>query len=213
MRYATSRFLTYLIGITVLACIASYLVAKRNSVVPAVAENAREFNHPEDVTESWVGPAVGERIDLSHFKDEQGARLSVAIGDGLSMLVLVDPDCGATSAASDQLRMVRDSMRKVGVHYYLVSVTSAAPRVEFFKYTRSLASDATAYLWAQNEALPSEKLYSTVLPSHILIDQSGTIIRKWPGTSASEDIRWKMAGEIASDTRAELASRSGTSTR
>ena len=115
MRYATSRFLTYLIGITVLACIASYLVAKRNSVVPAVAENAREFNHPEDVTESWVGPAVGERIDLSHFKDEQGARLSVAIGDGLSMLVLVDPDCGATSAASDQLRMVRDSMRKVGV--------------------------------------------------------------------------------------------------
>ncbi len=136
-----------------------------------------------------------------------------AIGDGVSMLVLVDPDCGATSAASDQLRVVHDSMRKVGVHYYLVSVTSSAPPAEFFTYTRSLASDASSYLWAQNEAVPSPKLYSMVLPSHILIDQTGTIIHKWPGTSASEDVRRKMADEISSDTRSVLASRSGASAK
>ncbi len=76
MKYAASQFLTYLIALIVLAGVASYILAKRNSLLPAVAENTREFNHPEDVNESWVGPAVGERIDLSHFKDEQGAQLS-----------------------------------------------------------------------------------------------------------------------------------------
>ena len=212
MKYAASQFLTFLIAVTLLAFVAAYILAKRDSFV-GVTESAREFNHPEDVNESWVGPAIGERIDLSHFKDEQEVRLSSAIGEGLSMLVLVDPDCGATSAASDQLRIVQDSIRKRGVNYYLVSVTSSAPPAEFFKYTRSLVSDATAYLWAHNEAQPSEKLFSMVLPSHILVDQTGIIVRKWPGTSVSEDVRRKMAEEIVSDTRAELALRSGPSAK
>lgn len=97
MKYAASQFLTCVIAVTLLAFVASFFLTKRNPFV-AVTESTREFNHAEDVNESWVGPAIGERIDLSHFKDEHQVRLSSVIGDGLPMLVLVDPDCGATSA-------------------------------------------------------------------------------------------------------------------
>ncbi len=208
MKYAASQFLIRVIAVALLAFVASYILAKRDLFLNAPGVT-REFNHPEDANESWVGPAIGERIDLSHFKDESDVSLSSAIGDGLSMLVLVDPDCGATTAASDQLRIVHNSMKEMRVHYYLVSATSSVPPADFFKYTRSLASDATSYLWEQSEAESADELYSMVLPSHILIDQTGTVVRKWPGTSVSENIRRKMADEIVSNVRAELAARSG----
>jgi hypothetical protein len=56
------------------------------------------------------------------------------------------------------------------------------------------------------EAVPPQKLYSMVIPSHVLIDKNGVIVRKWPGTSNSE-VRYWMANEIIAETRSELSSR------
>ena len=121
------------------------------------------------------------------------------------MLVLVDSQCGASKAASDQLRSVRDSIAAEGVPYYLVSITSSVPPMNFFNFANGLSLDAEAYLWDMKEAKPSNELFSMVLPSHILVDRNGTIIRKWPGTSPNQSIRQKMARQIVSDTSKELA--------
>lgn len=53
-----------------------------------------------DPNETWIGPAVGERIDIGRLKDAAGTRLIDAV-EGLSMLVLVDPECAAGKAVSE----------------------------------------------------------------------------------------------------------------
>jgi peroxiredoxin len=199
-----SRFVKYVIVTVLVATAASYIYARRNFLPALYAHRGSEFNHPEDANQSWAGPPVGERIDLTRLKNAHGMPLSAAIADGFSMIVLVDPGCAAAQAASDQLKLVREAVTKVGVHYYLVSVTSSVSSAEFDEYAHSLASDAPAYLWSQNEATPSQQLYGMVLPSHILIDRRGSIVHKWPGTDVSADVRERMAKEIIADTIAEL---------
>jgi hypothetical protein len=43
-----------------------------------------------------------------------------------------------------------------------------------------------------------------VLPSHLLLDANGLIVRKWPGTDQSAKVREKMANQIVADTVEEL---------
>lgn len=46
-----------------------------------------------------------------------------------------------------------------------------------------------------------------VIPSHILIDPTGIIVRKWPGTDRNKKVRFRMANQIAADTLEELKHR------
>jgi hypothetical protein len=154
-----------------------------------------------------AGPNVGEQIDLQGFRDRNGLILTNVVGE-LLLIVLVDPQCGACVASRNEMRNVRDRVTSLGVRYYPVSLTSSVPAADFFSYTDSLALGARGYLWVSNDRSPSQSLYSMVLPSHILINRNGTIIRKWPGTSTNESIRQRMANQIVSDTRQELFSRS-----
>ena len=206
MKLNTSPFVKYLVATIFVACVISYFVARKTRVPPAVTEEGYEFNSPEDTNASWIGPRIGEQIDLKRLKDNAGTSLSGAVNNRMSMLVLVDPQCGACRVASDEMRIVRNTVMNAGIQYYLVSVTSSVPSVDFFKYADSLDLDARAYLWATNESSPSEQLYSMVLPSHILVDPTGHIIRKWPGTSTSQAIRFRMAKQITSDALAEMSS-------
>ena len=204
MKIITSAFAKYLVVIILVACAISYFVA-RKARLPHRVTDGYDFNSPEDANASWIGPPIGEQIDLNQLKDRAGGSLSTTNGDRLSMLVLVDPECGACRVASDEMRIVRDTVVNARIQYCLVSVTSSVPSVDFFKYTDSLDLDAQAYLWATKEGSPSEKLYSMVLPSHLLVDGTGHIIRKWPGTSTSQSIRFRMAKQIATDALAEIS--------
>jgi len=208
MKIVGSSFLKYVVAAIVAVTAISYVSSKR-TLWPNQSSSVatREFNHPEDADESWIGPPIGERIELVHLKDERGKSLSEVIGDGFSMLVLVDPGCAAPVAASNQLARVHDAIKQIGVQHYVVSITASVPSSDFFAYAHSMASDSPAFVWVSKEAVPAQKLYSMVIPSHLLIDKNGVIVRKWPGTSNFEEVRYRMANEIIADTRSELASR------
>ena len=205
MKLIASRFVKSLAATILVACAISYFFARKTRPLPTGTEEGYEFNNPADANADWIGPSIGEQIDLKPLKDNAGMSLSSTIGGRLSMLVLVDPQCGACRVASDQMRIVRDTVVNAGVQYYLVSVTSSDPSDDFFKYTDSLNLDSRSYLLRMNEGSPSQQLYGMVLPSHILIDRTGRIIRKWPGTSTSKSVRLHMANQIASDTLAEVS--------
>jgi hypothetical protein len=209
MKIVGSSFLKLVVVVILAIPPITYVFSKQTSRQDQPATVAtREFNHPEDADKPWVGPAIGERIDLVHLRDERGISLSEVISDGLSMLVLVDPGCWAPKAASDQLRIVYDGVSTVGLRYYVISVTSSVPSSDFIAYARSIiSSGSSVFLWEKGVTVTSQKLYSMVLPSHVLIDNHGVIIRKWPGTSVSEEVRYRMANEIIADTITELASR------
>ncbi|HEX8653156.1 MAG TPA: hypothetical protein VF708_20225 [Pyrinomonadaceae bacterium] len=195
----------------------AYLKAsnKKSALNPA---DGFDFTYGSTEPQPSDGPAVGERIDLARFKASDGATLASAVGDQLSMLVIVDPACGACRGAADEMRDVSYRVAPEGVRSYLVSATgsmtsisSAIPRspASFFQYAESLDTGAAGYLWDLNEGQPPEALAAMVLPSHILVDRNGVIVRKWPGTNRNQAVRKKMANQIVADTIEELSRRGG----
>ncbi len=153
--------------------------------------------------ESWAGPQIGKSIDLTRLKDRNGTPLLGAGEHKFLMVAIVDPECAAAKAALDQLTGVREGIAKQGVPYYPISVIASKSEADFFTYADSLKL-GTAYLWRKSEPEPPPELYSMVVPSHLLLTNDGTVVRKWPGTNRSEVIRARMVNQIVSDTLHEL---------
>ncbi|MCU1265235.1 MAG: hypothetical protein JWM21_1553 [Acidobacteria bacterium] len=195
------RLLRYGIALLLIVAALSFVLLQKNRTS---ADEGYRFDYVQG-EDDWAGPRLGEQIDLRPLKNKDGSPLAGRIGSRLNMLVLIDPQCGACQAAADQLRSVREQITARGVPYYMVSITSTVPRADYFSYASGLNLDAEAYLWTMNEAKPSAELYSMVLPSHILVDAQGRIVRKWPGTSPNDSIRRRMAHQIVADTLTERA--------
>lgn len=166
-----------------------------------------DFSYSLDETQPGAGPKVGEKVDVSELKTNTGIRFSSIADHKLIMLVTVDPNCGACKTASDEIRDVQRRIKQFGIPYYLVSFTSPNPRSEFFQYTDSLRTNTLAFLWDMSEKKPPESLHTMVLPSHILVDSNGVVIRKWLGTDVHKPVRRRMANQIVADAFTELSHR------
>jgi hypothetical protein len=161
-----------------------------------------------------AGPDAGARIDLTRLKMRDGLSLANATHKSLIMLVTVDSKCGACKVASDEMRDIRNRIKPYDVEYHPISFTASitAPEAspDFFTYADSLGLNASAFLWAAGTGPPPENLFLMVLPSHILVNTEGVILRKWPGTDNSPRIRRRMANQIVADTLDEIKHRAGT---
>jgi hypothetical protein len=164
-----------------------------------------DFSFSNDETDPAVGPKIGERIDITSLKARDGKRLSSVEDRRVMMLVTVDPMCGACKAAVDEIRDVQSRIADFDVAHYVVSFTSSKPRDFFFNYVDSLNLDLPTFLWDMSEKKPPEALYTMVMPSHILVDREGVVVRKWPGTDTRKLIRQRMANQIVADTIEEVS--------
>ena len=190
-----------------LALLASSYITKTSRKIDVGTAQEFDFGSAADEKLDWVGPKVGELINLSRLKTEDGETLADLAGNNLVMVVLVDPECGACKAASDEMRDVRNRIARTGIGYYPVSITARQSPSEFLEYTDSLGIHEPALLWQnQDEAAPAS-LFRMVLPSHLLFDNTGVILRKWPGTDKSPHVRRRMANQIVADTVEELKRR------
>ncbi|HVF55605.1 MAG TPA: hypothetical protein VM934_05620 [Pyrinomonadaceae bacterium] len=197
------RFSAFALGLT-----GTLLVI--NLRLPRPAPDANGFDFTSHLNQDWSGPNVGERIDLTFFKGRQGERVTDDNGNELLMLATVEPECGAVRAARDEMRVVHDHLERIGVKYKLLSLTASGHPADFFAYSDSLGIDAPAFMLQPGGPQPLPSLSSMVIPSHILVDRNGVVLRKWPGTSQSSAIRQRMANQIVADTRAEVSARTKT---
>lgn len=187
-----------------LALLASSYLTKTSSEVDVGTRQGFDFGFAADEKLDWVGPKVGDRINLSRLSTQDGETLADLAGNNLVMLVLVDPECGACKAASDEMRDVQNRIARAGIGYYPASVTARQSPSEFLEYTQSLGIRGPALLWQEQDESPPASLFGMVLPSHLLLDNSGVIVRKWPGTDKSPQVRRRMANQIVADTVEEL---------
>ena len=160
----------------------------------------------EDNNIAW-GPRIGERIDLMNLRAHNGSPLANFIRSDLIMLATIDPECGASRAASDQMRYVSEQMNGAGIQYVLASFTSTISATNFFRFADSLELTTPAYLWDRSESIPPPTLFYMVIPSHILVDRNGIVVRKWPGTNNERPTRERMANQIVSDALVEFRAR------
>jgi hypothetical protein len=192
------------VAVFTLAMLGASYFARSSRAVHVRTTEGFDFGFASDEKLSWVGPRAGYRIDLARLKTQDGATLASMTGNKMVMLVLVDPNCGACKAATDEMHDVRNRIARSGIKYYPASVTTLQSPSEFSDYTRSLGIRAPALLWQRLDGAPAESLFTMVLPSHLLLDPNGVIVRKWPGTDQSANVREKMANQIVVDTIAEV---------
>lgn len=152
------------------------------------------------MNEDWSGPKAGERLDLQRFKGLNGKKVTDVVEGEVFMLATIDPDCGASWVARDELHDVSTHIAEAHVPYVLVSATTTQSPDDFFKYAGSLGVDAPAFMWSSKEVAPPESLFTMVVPSHILVRRDGTILRTWPGTKQSKQARFQMVNQIVADT-------------
>jgi hypothetical protein len=160
------------------------------------------FRAPEN---EWRGPNLGEKIDLSRLRTKEDKTLASVVGRRPFMLVAVNPTCGMCKIARDQMIYLRTELSRLNVDYYIVSFTSSADRqLDFFSYAESLKVGGQSFLWNLEDGTPSEAIFIMNNPSHLLLDQNGTVIRVWPGSYADKAVRDRMARQILADTSVVL---------
>jgi len=199
------------VGFVILCCavfavsmfVASFLF--RPIVVVERSTNGFDFRNVLKA-ESESGPRIGDRIDLTQLKGQDGRSLGSMIGERPVLIAAVDPQCKMCKIAADQIIYVSNAVAEVGVPYYFASFTSSVSAPEFFAFTDSAPIHVPSFFWPVGTQGPPERLFRMTVPSHMLIDRSGTIIRLWPGSSNEKTVRDRMANQIIADTRVVLSS-------
>jgi hypothetical protein len=160
-----------------------------------------DFNALRSKDNEWRGPDLGEKIDLARLRTKENRTLASVIGPRPFMLVSVNPTCAMCKIARDQMIYLRTELSRLNVDYYIVSFTSSADRqLDFFSYAESLKVGGQSFLWNVEDGPPSEAIFIMNNPSHLLLDQNGTVLRVWPGSYADKAVRDRMARQILADT-------------
>ena len=160
-----------------------------------------DFNALRSKDNDWRGPELGEKIDLARLRTKENKTLASMIGPRPFMLVSVNPTCAMCKIAKDQMIYLRTELLRLDIDYHIVSFTFPADRqLDFFSYAESLKVGGQSFLWNVEDGPPSEAIFIMNNPSHLLLDQNGTVIRVWPGSYADKAVRDRMARQILADT-------------
>ena len=157
-----------------------------------------DFNRIRSEENEWRGPIFGERIDLAQLRGADNVTRPDIRNTQLLMIVVVSPECGLCKVATDETRYVRDQIKPLGIPYYVVSFVPSDNPTGFFEYCDSLRLGVPEFLWTKEQPLTS--LSTMVIPSHLLLDRNGVIVRTWPGSNDDKTFRVRMGNQIVADT-------------
>src|ERR1700730_6705749 len=130
----------------------------------------------------WRGPDIGAKIDLTRLKMKDGKTLASLTGKRPIVLVSVNPTCAMCRIASDEMRYLRERLASMNIDYYMVSFAEQNPHLDFFDYGDSLSVGVPSFLWDGEAGRPPESIVIMTNPSHLLINNDGTVICVWPGS-------------------------------
>lgn len=173
---------------------------RRNGNGPFITEGF-DFNRLRAANNEWRGPDVGVKVDLTRLRMKDGKPLAGLIGKGPIMIVAVNPECRMCSLASDQMNDIRQMLSTRNINYYIVSFASQTLQQDFFKYSDSLNVGVPSFLWdAETGGPPPESVFIMTTPTHLLLNDDGTVIHVWPGSYQDKSVRQRMARQIIADT-------------
>lgn len=144
----------------------------------------------------WTGPKIGENINLNYLKDRNGNSLPQQLKQNRILLSVVDPECGACKIASDQMQYIQENTKNSNINYAVISFSQKLYLDELPHYAESLRLSANTYSWVGGNDNILSSVKNMVLPSHILVDSDGNVIKTYPGTDKEKSTRDRMANQI-----------------
>jgi hypothetical protein len=145
-----------------------------------------------------------EKIDLTRLHAKDGKNLASVVGERPIMLVAVNPDCAMCKIASDEISHLSAKLATMDINYYVVSFAPQNPSSDVFEYSDSLNVGAPSFLWNAEAGAPPESVSKMTTPTHLLLNNDGTVLRVWPGSYKDRPVRQRMARQIIADTLVAL---------
>lgn len=159
----------------------------------------------ENANFDWSGPKEGERINLNNFKTKQGEQFPQLPKQSIILLSIVDPNCRMCRVSEDLITQIQSEAKSNQIYYFMVSFAPQESSEKYFEYAETLSKSDKVYLWQGEKDDLSSALQKMVVPSHLLINEEGLIIRCFPGSSTDKAIRSQMANQIITEMLAEKA--------
>lgn len=153
----------------------------------------------------WKGPEVGEKIAVQFYKDKDGKSLLESINSDIVVLATVDENCRFSKMSVDQIDYIQTMAKSNGIDYLLVSFNLKNSPREFFDFAQSINFSAKSFAWFGNEDEMLASLPKMIVPSHLIINKNGEILRVFPGTDVEKQIRDQMANQIVAEMLEEKA--------
>lgn len=147
---------------------------------------------------AWTGPKQGEKIDLRNLHNQQGQELPFN-KNRLIVLGFVSSKCWMCAESGDLFEYVKTNSLKNGVDYYLVSLGTNETPDEFFHYASTLNLTSDSYIWKENKEDINLSLQNMVVPSHILVNQDGVVLRRFPGSRKEKESREQMGNQTVDE--------------
>jgi len=145
----------------------------------------------------WTGPPMGKKIDLSRLNSLENMPLSNNVKNDLIMIVHADPLCRMSQVTVENMKNLQAQAFENNIDYVLVSFNpeqSSKELSSFFVDKYGLYVDTYTVKPSEDDIFLSlEKLVS---PTHILVDKSGVILAKFPGSNYEKQAREEMMEEI-----------------
>jgi peroxiredoxin len=153
----------------------------------------------------WRGPEIGEKIAVQFYKDKVGNSLLDSINSDIVVLATVDENCRFSRLSMDQMEYIQTTAKSNGIDYLLVSFNLKISPTEFFDFAQSLNSSTKSFAWFGNESEMLASLPKMIVPSHLIINKTGEILRVFPGTDVEKQTRDRMANQIVAEMLEEKA--------
>lgn len=147
----------------------------------------------------WTGPSEGETVNLNGFRTKEGDSFPQLPKHSLILLSIVDPKCKMCQASQDLIVQVQSEAKFNQIYSAVVSLSQPQNNKEYFDYADTLSKSDKTYLWEENKNTLSPALQKMVVPSHLLLNENGVILRRFPGGSSDKSIRIQMANQIISE--------------
>ncbi|HLM61519.1 MAG TPA: hypothetical protein VK308_12005 [Pyrinomonadaceae bacterium] len=168
---------------------------------------AERISHYQPLLENkkldWTGPEIGEKIDLTKFQDSEGKTFGENLKNNRVLIIRIHPDCGMCRLSTDQMQKVINQAETNSFDVGIVSLNSNVPISRVKEFTEFANLNAKYYSWAGDEVETSPSLMKMVNPSFILVDNQGTILKKFPGSNVDARIRRAMTNEVISGLKEE----------
>ena len=198
------RILLFCVISISVACAANLLIGYYKS--PPIRPGAGIYDSKlEDPKSSWVGPRIGEVIDLQRLQNASGKLPVDQFGSGMFLFLVINPSCTACQASTDQMQDVEKFAHKNAITFYIASFRTDVSFGELlvFRDSALISSDVLRFNGSESDISSNSK--GLQYPCYFLTDIDGKILRIFVGSYSEKAIRDKLTRQLEKDTLFEKA--------
>ena len=161
---------------------------------------------------SWVGPQIGETIELNRLRSIDNKNPKDEFEYDILIFLVINPGCPACQSSTDQMREVEHFASENAIGFSMASFRRDVSLVDLQVFRDFAGLSSRMFSFEGNESDISPTSNGLQYPSYISTDDDGKNLRIFAGSHQDDTLRKKLTEQIKGDTLRERESRIKQST-